>query len=182
MRKSSIKSKIKKNKKGIFYIIFGLILVSAYTYESILQGINNEEDGWHGKDKARKEIIKNSIWPSKGNLKHMVWMDFEGLKKDYVENPKDTIAMKSYADFLFESHRGEYAMPIYEEILEINPKRVDIEMKLFVLYYNLYKYDKLINRFYNNDSLFQDLREYSNNSVAIDSITLKLRYIISQRE
>lgn len=179
---SSILSKIKKNKKGIAYIIFGLILVSIYTYESVIQGLNKREDGWHGKDHARSEFIKNSRWPSKANLKHKIWLGFEELKKNYLERPSDTVAMKKYADFLFESHRGEYAIPIYEDILEINPLRKDISLRLFKLYDNFYMHDKLINRFFYNDSLLQDLREYSKNPVAIDSITLKLRYIISQRE
>tara|TARA_R110001583_G_scaffold114876_1_gene265313 strand:+ start:18287 stop:18835 length:549 start_codon:yes stop_codon:yes gene_type:complete len=182
MKISSIISTIKKNKKGIIYTLFGLILISVYTYDALIQRLNKEEDGWHGKDMARKEFIKNSNWPSKGNLKHKVWLGFEELKKTYLENPTDTIAMKAYADFLFESHKGEYAIPIYEEILGVYPKREDIEVKLLILYYNFNKYDELIDRFYYNDSLLLDMQKISTNKMNIDSLILNVKYIISQRE
>ncbi|MGB5289091.1 MAG: tetratricopeptide repeat protein [Ignavibacteriaceae bacterium] len=57
--------------------------------------------------------------------------------RDAVENdPGDTLAMRNYADFLSASHKMNEAIPYYEKILEINPKRADIYFSLALIYYN----------------------------------------------
>jgi tetratricopeptide (TPR) repeat protein len=57
-------------------------------------------------------------------------------------NPSDTLALKNYADFLSASHKMNEAIPFYEKILKINPKRADIYFSLALIYYTKQDFTK----------------------------------------
>lgn len=58
------------------------------------------------------------------------------LKQAVDNNPKDTIKLKEYADFLAAAHKMDEAIQIYDRILKIDPKRTDIYFAVTLLYYN----------------------------------------------
>ena len=56
--------------------------------------------------------------------------------KEYVEeNPDDTVKIKEYADLLGSAHRVSEAIPLYDRLLELNPRRVDVLLIKGYLYY-----------------------------------------------
>ena len=84
--------------------------------------------------KQLKNQMNNS--PGKENVSEEYRKRLTELKEAVDKNPSDTLAMRSYADFLSASHKLNEAIPYYEKIIEINPKRADIYFSLALIYYN----------------------------------------------
>jgi len=84
--------------------------------------------------KQLKNQMNNS--PGKENVSEEYRKRLTELKEAVDKNPSDTLAMKNYADFLSASHKMNEAIPYYEKIIEINPKRADIYFSLALIYYN----------------------------------------------
>jgi tetratricopeptide (TPR) repeat protein len=84
--------------------------------------------------KQLKSQMNNS--PGKENVSEEYNKKLADLKDAVEKNPDDTLAMRNYADFLSASHKMNEAIPLYEKILEINPKRADIYFSLALIYYN----------------------------------------------
>ena len=80
--------------------------------------------------------------PGKGNVSSEIKHRLEMLKKAVEENPKDTLKMKEYADFLASAHHPDEAIKYYYNILNINPRRSDILFSLAYIYYNKKNYEK----------------------------------------
>lgn len=74
--------------------------------------------------------------PGKENVSEEYRKKLSELKDAVDSNPSDTLAMRNYADFLSASHKMNEAIPYYEKILEVNPKRADIYFSLALIYYN----------------------------------------------
>ena len=84
--------------------------------------------------KQLKNQMNNS--PGKENVSEEYRKRLTELKEAVDKNPSDTLAMRNYADFLSASHKLNEAIPYYEKIIEINPKRADIYFSLALIYYN----------------------------------------------
>jgi len=98
------------------------------------------EDDIH---KQLKNQSSNS--PGKENVSEEYRKKLAELEKDVNENPTDTVKLRNYADFLAASHKMNEAIPYYEKILEINPKRADVRFALAVIYYNKQDFAKCEN-------------------------------------
>jgi len=84
--------------------------------------------------KQLKNQTNNS--PGKENVSEEYRKRLTELKEAVDKNPSDTLAMRNYADLLSASHKMNEAIPYYEKIIEINPKRADIYFSLALIYYN----------------------------------------------
>lgn len=87
-------------------------------------------------DEVHKQLMDGTNAPSRENVSEEYREKMARLKNAVDSNPKDTVALKEYADFLSASHKMNEAIPYYEKILDINPKRTDIHFALAVVYYN----------------------------------------------
>jgi tetratricopeptide (TPR) repeat protein len=74
--------------------------------------------------------------PGKENVSEEYRKKLAELREAVENDPGDTLAMRNYADFLSASHKMNEAIPYYEKILEVNPKRADIYFSLALIYYN----------------------------------------------
>jgi tetratricopeptide (TPR) repeat protein len=88
--------------------------------------------------------IKNqgSTPPGKENVSEEYKKKLAELEQAVNENPKDTIALRYYADYLAASHKMNEAIPYYQKILDINPKRADIRFSLAVIYFSKQDFEK----------------------------------------
>ena len=88
--------------------------------------------------------LKNqtSTSPGKENVSEEYKKKLAELEQAVNENPTDTIAIRKYADYLSASHKMSDAIPYYEKILNIDPKRSDIRFSLAVIYYNQQNFKK----------------------------------------
>lgn len=80
--------------------------------------------------------------PGKNNVSSEVKRHLEMLKKAVEENPKDTLKMREYADFLSAAHQPDEAVSYYNDILKVNPKRPDVLFSLAYIYFNKKDYNK----------------------------------------
>jgi tetratricopeptide (TPR) repeat protein len=80
--------------------------------------------------------------PGKDNVSSEVKRHLEMLKKEVEENPKDTLKMREYADFLSAAHQPDEAITYYNNILNVNPKRSDVLFSLAYIYFNKKNFDK----------------------------------------
>jgi tetratricopeptide (TPR) repeat protein len=88
--------------------------------------------------------IKNqgSTPPGKENVSEEYKKKLAELEQAVNENPKDTLALRNYADYLAASHKMNEAIPYYQKILDINPKRADIRFSLAVIYFSKQDFEK----------------------------------------
>jgi tetratricopeptide (TPR) repeat protein len=88
-------------------------------------------------DDVHKQLKnQSSNSPGKENVSEEYRIKLTELKDAVDENPSDTLVMRNYADFLSASHKMNEAIPYYEKILKMNPKRADIYFSLALIYYN----------------------------------------------
>ncbi|MEW5844009.1 MAG: tetratricopeptide repeat protein [Bacteroidota bacterium] len=86
-------------------------------------------DEVHGK-------LKTSDEPSKSNVMQAAIEKLNALKADVEKNPKDTSKVREYADMLTMSHKGDDAIQYYNQILKLDPKRIDVLLQLTYVYFN----------------------------------------------
>lgn len=113
-------------------------------------------------DDVHKQLKNQmSTSPGRENVSEEYKKKLAELREAVDTNPSDTLAMRNYADFLSASHKMNEAIPYYEKILKVNPKRTDIYFSLALIYYNKQDFEKCEQ--VNNDVLSFD----PNNQMAL---------------
>ena len=88
-------------------------------------------------DDVHKQLMnQGSNSPGKENVSAEYKRKIAELENAVNENPSDTIALRQYADYLTASHKMNEAIPYYNKIIEINPRRADIRFSLAIIYFN----------------------------------------------
>jgi tetratricopeptide (TPR) repeat protein len=124
--------------------LYGIIIIAATIILLVVSQDNSTEQNQvtfdqnqqMPNDDVHKQLMNQSNSPSKENLSAEYKERMTKLKDAVERNAKDTVALKEYADFLSASHKMNEAIPYYEQILDIDPKRTDIHFTLAVVYYN----------------------------------------------
>lgn len=120
--------------------IYLSVLAAAIIFLVIFTSDNNKEEAnpMTGKGMPQDEIHKglDPHNPSGSNVSSEVKMRMDELRKEYESNPQDTLKMKNYADFLAMAHKPDQAVPLYEKILQKDPKRTDVRFSLALIHYN----------------------------------------------
>lgn len=73
--------------------------------------------------------------PTGANVSEEIKQKIADLKKSVEANPKDTLKMREYADFLAAHNPGE-ALKYYEQILDVDKNRKDVYFGITFIYYN----------------------------------------------
>jgi tetratricopeptide (TPR) repeat protein len=125
--------------------LYGILAIAAVTI-LIVVGIQESNtltevpvtnDQTMPDDDVHKQLKnQGSNSPGKENVSEEYRKRLADLKEAVDKNSSDTLAMRNYADFLSASHKMNEAIPYYEKILEVNPKRADIYFSLAIIYYN----------------------------------------------
>jgi len=120
---------------ALIAIIVLIVVAIQENSDSTNTTLNNEQvmpdDDVH---KQLKNEMNSS--PGKENVSEEYKKKLAELEQAVKNNPRDTTALKSYADYLSASHKMNEAITYYEKILEINPKRSDVYFALALIYYN----------------------------------------------
>ena len=134
--------------------IYGAIVLAAALYLIFFTG-KDEDKKIPAGDISSKEMPQDDVHgglnqsPNKENVIENVKHQLEMLKKEVDKNPKDTLAIREYADMLAAAHKPDEAITYYNMILNTNPKRTDILFSLAFVYYNMKDYlnaEKVTNR------------------------------------
>ena len=120
---------------ALIAIIVLIVVAIQENSDSTNTTLNNEQvmpdDDVH---KQLKNEMNSS--PGKENVSEEYKKKLAELEQAVKNNPRDTTALKSYADYLSASHKMNEAITYYEKILEIDPKRSDVYFALALIYYN----------------------------------------------
>lgn len=138
--------------------IYGPLVVLIIVFLIVFTQNNNTSSSTipgniNGKEMPNDSIHNNlnnplSESPSGKNATSGAKHEVEMLKKMIEENPNDTVKLKQYADFL-SAHKPSEAIPYYNRILKIDPKREDVLFALSYIYYNqgnLVKAEEMTNK------------------------------------
>lgn len=87
-------------------------------------------------DIHKKLFEQGNTPPSKENVSEEYRKRLAELKDAVEKNPKDTVALKNYAEYLSAAHKVDEAIGLYEKILMIDPKRSDVHFALSIIYFN----------------------------------------------
>lgn len=94
-------------------------------------------------DDVHKQLMNQGTdSPGKQNVSEEYKKKLAELENSVNKNPSDTIALRQYADYLTASHKMNEAIPYYNKILEINPRRSDIRFSLAIIYFNQQDFEK----------------------------------------
>lgn len=120
---------------GVLAVVVLIVVGTQETSNSTDVPISNDQT--MPNDDVHKQL-KNpgGNTPGKENVSEEYRKKLAELRDTVENDPGDTLAMRNYADFLSASHKMNEAIPYYEKILEINPKRADIYFSLALIYYN----------------------------------------------
>ncbi len=150
-----------KFKIAYLYVILGLgVVVTLFilsrpknTETQIPSGnIENKQMPDDDVHKGMQNPVEGN--PSKSNVSQEVYQKMDKMKKDVEANPRDTIKIREYADFVSAAHRPDEAIIYYEKILKVDPHRNDILFNLSMVYFSKQNYDKAedyTSRILNND-------------------------------
>jgi tetratricopeptide (TPR) repeat protein len=133
---------------GLIFIIAIIVLLvmsqQSNQRELVTDEFNTDQeipdDETHKKYNARGDEK-----PSEENVSEEYHKKLSEFKETVEQNPNDTIAIRSYADFLSAAHQNEEAIVQYQKILNIDPSRKDIYFSLALINYNLGKFSEAEN-------------------------------------
>ena len=119
---------------GVFVIFIAAVLFfSNATKNSKTAGENSQMPN----DDVHKGMTQQGSgeMPSKSNVMKEVVEKMNALKTAVEKNPNDTLKVREYAEMVQAHDPGE-AIRLYENILKVGPKRIDILLELTFLYFN----------------------------------------------
>ncbi len=139
-----------KFKIAYLYILLGvgvvvtLFILAGNKNNSTPAAAGNIENQQIPNDDVHKGMQNptNGGNPSKGNVSQEVYQKMDQLKKEVEANPRDTVKMREYADFMAAAHSPDEAITYYEKILKVNPKRNDILFDLSMIWFTKQDYNK----------------------------------------
>ncbi|TSA30351.1 MAG: hypothetical protein D4R68_00915 [Ignavibacteriales bacterium] len=77
----------------------------------------------------------NGDMPSKSNVMKEAVEKMNALKAAVEKNPNDTLKVREYAEMV-QAHDPDEAIKLYENILKVGPKRIDLILELTFLYFS----------------------------------------------
>jgi tetratricopeptide (TPR) repeat protein len=131
---------------------YGAVLIAVVIILIVVTKQNDKQEDLSNNKMSTEEMPQDDVHsqfrnesddsPSKENLSEEYRQKLAGLKKTVEQNPRDTLAIRNYADYLAAAHQNDEAVSNYIKILEIDPSRIDILFNLSFIYYNAGNMDK----------------------------------------
>ncbi len=125
-----------------FVFIVSLVIFSSSAREGNSGKLNEFEQGMHDDDIHHGIEKSNFNAPSKSNVTKEALNKLNQLRMEYEKDPEDSPKIRNYADMLLLAHQNQKAIELYEKILKVDPKRMDVLFHLTYLYFNEGELDK----------------------------------------
>ncbi|NPV10778.1 MAG: tetratricopeptide repeat protein [Ignavibacteria bacterium] len=120
------------------YLILGLVVVGMIAYFVVSKEAEKSNQTQIPDDEIHRGLRnKQSMQMDKELLSKI-----DSLKQIVNNNPKDTIALNHLGFFLLQAHKFDEAETYFENLLKINPDRLDVLNVLAEVNFNLQKFDK----------------------------------------
>ena len=115
-------------------VVFLLVFTQTGKQEKVNLDITNKQMPMDDVHKNLNKGLEGN--PSGSNVSEEVRHKLDVMKRDVEANPKDTLKLREYADFLTAAHRPDEALVYYKRILEKDKNRKDIYFSITFIYYN----------------------------------------------
>ncbi len=129
-----------KFKPIYLYGIIALIAIVTLVIVSL-----NSNDEKNNIDLTNKEMPRDNVHqnlnngmmnnPTGSNVAEEIKQKIADLKKYVEANPKDTLKIREYADFLA-AHNPDESLKYYQKILDVDKNRKDVYFGITFVYYN----------------------------------------------
>lgn len=140
---------------GVVTIIAAIVLIISSWNSSSGDGVISDTINNMPADDIHNSLRNNlNQSPGSSNVTSETLNKLEELKNKFELSPDDTLIMLEYADFLVMAHKPMEAIPVYDKILSIDRKRIDVLFSLTSIYYdqgNFMIAEELTNRILNID-------------------------------
>lgn len=120
------------------YLFLGLFVVGMIAYFLVAREAEKKNTAQMPDDEIHRGLRdRQSMQMDKELL-----VKIDSLKQIVNQNPKDTIALNHLGFFLMQAHKFDEAEIYFENLLKINPDRLDVLNVLAEMNFNLQKFEK----------------------------------------
>lgn len=120
------------------YLFLGLLAVGMIAYFLVAREAEKKNTAQMPDDEIHRGLRdRQSMQMDKELL-----VKIDSLKQIVNQNPKDTIALNHLGFFLMQAHKFDEAEIYFENLLKINPDRLDVLNVLAEMNFNLQKFEK----------------------------------------
>ena len=122
---------------AVFIIVVAILIILSQQSENIENTLNENLNTQQMPNDEIHSQLKSSETPGKNNVSQEFKHKMAMLQNEVEKNPTDTTKLLEYADLLAAAHKQKEAIEYYQQILSINPNRIDVLFSLSFIYYSL---------------------------------------------
>lgn len=122
---------------AVFIIVVAILIILSQQSENIENTLNENLNTQQMPNDEIHSQLKSSETPGKNNVSQEFKHKMAMLQNEVEKNPTDTTKLLEYADLLAAAHKQKEAIEYYQQILSINPNRIDVLFSLSFIYYTL---------------------------------------------
>jgi len=154
--------------KPLYMYLFGIVLaVAVFFFVSSDSGTSQipaqrEIAGRQMPNDAVHKGLHNpgAQMPDKNNVDSTIIKHLEMLKTAVDKDPRDTLKLREYANFLSAAHKPDEALKYYERILKVNPERTDIILSVAYIHYTERNFDEA-------EKMLKSILSYDKNNLKV---------------
>ena len=122
---------------AVFIIVVAILIILSQQSGNVENASNENLNTQQIPNDEIHSQLKSSETPGKNNVSQEFKHKMTMLQNEVEKNPTDTTKLLEYADLLAAAHKQKEAIEYYQQILSINPNRIDVLFSLSFIYYSL---------------------------------------------
>lgn len=122
---------------AVFIIVVAILIILSQQSGNVENASNENLNTQQIPNDEIHSQLKSSETPGKNNVSQEFKHKMAMLQNEVEKNPTDTTKLLEYADLLAAAHKQKEAIEYYQQILSINPNRIDVLFSLSFIYYSL---------------------------------------------
>ena len=122
---------------AVFIIVVAILIILSQQSGNVENASNENLNTQQIPNDEIHSQLKSGETPGKNNVSQEFKHKMAMLQNEVEKNPTDTTKLLEYADLLAAAHKQKEAIEYYQQILSINPNRIDVLFSLSFIYYTL---------------------------------------------
>ena len=122
---------------AVFIIVVAILIILSQQSGNVENASNENLNTQQIPNDEIHSQLKSGETPGKNNVSREFKHKMAMLQNEVEKNPTDTTKLLEYANLLAAAHKQKEAIEYYQQILSINPNRIDVLFSLSFIYYTL---------------------------------------------
>ncbi|MEJ2494098.1 MAG: tetratricopeptide repeat protein [Ignavibacteriaceae bacterium] len=122
---------------AVFIIVVAILIILSQQSGNVENASNENLNTQQIPNDEIHSQLKSGETPGKNNVSQEFKHKMAMLQNEVEKNPTDTTKLLEYANLLAAAHKQKEAIEYYQQILSINPNRIDVLFSLSFIYYSL---------------------------------------------